>query len=200
MKQTKQIFLLVGTEILSSFTTLLQSGIYLNAPQGTTIATLLETLPGFTEEYVSQRVQTIFLNGLPVDNLQQQLFGTNAVLAFSAAMPGLAGAIFRKNGVLASLRTETAGELSGTDSNDQPIQVRLKLFNLLAKERGARILGDGCIIKVSALGKFLTYRSPLLAGINKITMNGNDIDPIRLTSLLRSEEMITLTIRSSNGI
>jgi hypothetical protein len=199
-QEMKQITLLVESEVLSRYTTLLQSGIYLNAPQGTTIGTLLATLPGFTEKYLSQMVQTIFLDGLPADDLQQQLFGTEAVLALSAAMPGLAGAIFRKGGIHASLRTGTAGKLSETKSTDQPIQVRLKLFNMIAVERGTQILDDGCTIAASALRKFLTYRPPLLAGIKEITTEGRTLDPQELTSLLQSEKMITLTIRSNHGI
>ena len=197
--EMKQISLTVAAEALSRFTTLLQSGIYLDVPQGTSISGLLTTLPEFTKEYARKRVQTIFLDGLPADHLQQKLFGSEAVLALSAAMPGLAGAIFRKGGVHASLRTETAGELSGTKSNDQPIRVRLKLFNMIAVERGVPILDDGCVIMASALGKFLSYRPPLLAAIEKSTVNGEEIAPHTLASHLQPEEMITLTIRSSHG-
>jgi hypothetical protein len=198
--EMKQISLTVGKEQLPRFTTLLQNGLYLNAPQGTTIGTLLADLPGFTDEYVGQRVQTIFLNGLPADDMQQQLFGAGAVLALSAAMPGLAGAIFRKDGVHASLRTETARKLSETNSKGLPIEIRLKLFNLIAVERGVQVLNDGCTIKASALGKFLAYRPPLLAAIDKITMNDKGIGPHTLTTLLQTEKMITLTIRGSHGI
>jgi hypothetical protein len=196
--QMKQITLTVAADVLSRFTTLLQSGIYLDAPQGTSIGALLTALPGFTEEYARQRVQTIFLNGLPADDLQQQLFGNEAVLALSAAMPGLAGAIFRKGGVHASLRTESAGELSGANTNGQPIRIRLKLFNMIAVERGIPILEDSCVIMASALEKFLAYRPPLLAAITKSTMNGAEITPHTLASHLQSEEMITLSIRSSH--
>ena len=198
--EMQQIALTVAAEVLSGFTTLLQSGIYLNAPQGTSIGALLTTLPGFTKEYASQRVQTIFLNGLPADDLEQELFGTEAVLALSAAMPGLAGAIFRKGGAHASLRTETAGELSGASSNDGPIQIRLKLFNMIAVERGAQILDEGCVIMASTLGKFLAYRPPLLEAIQKITLDCVDIDRHTLTSLLQSEKMIKITIGSKHGI
>ncbi len=193
------IVLLLKTAVPTKFTTLLQSGIYLEVQQGETIGGLLSTLPGFTEEYVNQRVQTIFLNGLPADDLQQQLFGTEAVLALSAAMPGLAGAIFRKDGVHAPLRTETAAKLSQTAPNDQPIKIRLKLFNMIAREKGTQILNDGCMIMASALGKFLACRPPLLAGVKKITMNGRSSDLHVLTSLLQSEQMIQLTVKDSYG-
>lgn len=197
--EMRQISLTVAAEVLSRFTTLLQNGIYLEVPQGTSISGLLTALPEFTEEYASQRIQTIFLNGLPADHLQQKLFGTEAVLALSAAMPGLAGAIFRKGGVHASLRTATAAELSGENSNNQPIQVRLKLFNMIAVERGVQILGDGCVVMASALGKFLAYRPPLLAAIEEITISGKATNPLTLPCLLQSEKMITLTIGSSHG-
>ena len=195
--EMRQISFTVTADVLSRFTTLLQSGIYLEAPQGTSISGLLTTLPEFTEEYARQRIQTIFLNGLPADHLHQELFGTEAVLALSAAMPGLAGAIFRKGGVHASLRTETAGELSETNTNDQPIRVRLKLFNMIAVERGVPILNNGCVIMASSLGKFLAYRPPLLAAISKSTMNGEELAPPTLASQLQSEELITLSIRNS---
>ncbi len=195
----KPIVLLVEPEVLTKFTTLLQNGIYLEAEQGETIGGLLNTLPGFTEEYVNQRVQTIFLNGLPADDLQQQLFGTEAVIAISAAMPGLAGAIFRKDGVHSSLRTETAAKLSQTAPSDQSIKIRLKLFNMIAREKGAQILDDGCMIMASALEKFLAYRPPLLAGIKEITINDRSTDPHVLTSLLQPEQMIQLTVKDSYG-
>lgn len=195
-----KIRLAVAGEVLSSFSTLLQNGLYLNVLQGTDILSLLTTLNGFTEEYARERIQTIFLNGLPADDLEQQLFGKEAVVAISAAMPGLAGAIFRKGGAHASLRTETAGDLSQKDANNESIRIRLKLFNMIAAERGVDILAGGCVIMASALAKFLAYRPPLLEGIVKITINDEDVDPSTLIKVLQSEEMITLRIESNNGI
>lgn len=195
----KQISLAVNNESLPRFTTLLQSGIYLEVDQGTRIGELLFALPGFSVEYVKNRIQTIFLNGLPADSIEQHLFGEQVVLAVSAAMPGLAGAIFRKGGIHASLRTETAPELSWAGNVDQPIRVRLKLFNMIAVERGIKILEESCVIKASSLGKFLAYRQPLLANIQTITGDGEVITPNALINLLETEERITLTIRSNHG-
>ena len=194
-----EIRLVVGEKILISFTTLLQNGIYLTVPQGTDILTLLTALHGFTKDYARQRIQTIFLNGLPADNLEQQLFGEKAVVAISAAMPGLAGAIFRKGGAHASLRTETAGDLTDKTSNDQTTIVRLKLFNMIAAERGTDILINGCIIMASALEKFFTYRPSLLEGILQITIDNKKADHPTLISTLQSEEIITLTIGTYHG-
>jgi len=192
----KHIALTVESESLPRFTTLLQSGIYLEVDQGTSIGDLLFSLPGFSVEYVKTRVQTIFLNGLPADNLEQHLRGQQVVLAISAAMPGLAGAIFRKGGFHSSLRTETATELSEVKKEDHPVQVRLKLFNMIAVERGVEILEKSCVVKSLSLKKFLAYRPPLLASIQKITLNNKEFGWETVTSHLENDDKIILTIRS----
>ena len=198
-QETVQVFLFVAQEQdFSRFTTFLQSGIYLSKVQGTRIGSLLLDLPGFTEQYIKRRVQTIFVNGLPADSLEQQLFGDEAVVAISAAMPGLAGAIFRKDGVHASLRTKTAANLSGEATSDQIIQICLKLFNMIAVEKGNRILADGCIVKAPTLGKFLAFRPSLLETISKIVINGRDSDPRGLTEILAMNKLIRLTIGCSH--
>ena len=64
---------------------------------------------GISESYLNERVQTIFLNGRAVDDLFGEVVGNNSTIALSAAMPGLAGAVFRKGGMLSSLRNPRAG-------------------------------------------------------------------------------------------
>lgn len=189
------IELIVKTDALPRFTTLLQSGIYMELDQGTSIGELLFALPGFSEKYVKETVQTIFLNGLPADTLQQKLFGKEAVIAISAAMPGLAGAIFRKDGVHASLRTTTAAELSSQDALETPITIRLKLFNMIAMDRGEELLANTCIITAKSIGAFLNYRPPLYTAILKATLNGEKIDTSILQEILSTEDMLKLTIR-----
>ncbi|HIP40293.1 MAG TPA: hypothetical protein EYG88_13090 [Desulfocapsa sulfexigens] len=195
----KQIRLFVNTEVPGGFTTLLQGGIFLKAEQGETIGDLITSLPGFTMEYARQKIQTIFLDGLPADDLDQQLWGKKAVIAISAAMPGLAGAIFRKGGMHASLRTETAGKLSENGQNTRPLQVRLKLFNMIAAERGLEILDEGCVLPAAALEKFFAYRLPLLATVHKVMMDDNVTDTDKLRDSLQSDNLIRLSIRSTNG-
>jgi hypothetical protein len=193
----KRIRLLVDTEALSKYTTMLQSGIYVEVDQGTTIGELLFSLPGFSEEYVKTRVETIFLNGLPADNLQQQLFGKKAVIAISAAMPGLAGAIFRKDGIHASLRTTTAGKLSSVNAPEAPITIRLKLFNMISKDRGEQLFSNSCVVSAKSLIQFLGYRLPLAAAIQKTYIDDIIIDTEKLQDNLLTEKMIQLTIRDS---
>lgn len=193
----KQISLWVSPEDQARFTTLLQSGIYLYTAQGTKISTLLTALPGFSREYMEQRLETVFLDGLPVDDLEQALFGAEAVLALSAVMPGLAGAIFRKGGIHAPLRTASAAVSSQRHTSKAPVTVRLKLFNTIAVERGIMILATGCQLRSSSLSNFLAPRPPLLATIQQMTVNGHTIAPQDLNRHLHSSPMITLSVRTA---
>ncbi len=194
-----KVSLVVDKDGLAKFTTLLQSGFLLDVPQGESIGDLLASLPGFSRDYIIQRVQTIFLDGLPADDLNQQLFGAGAVLAISAAMPGLAGAIFRKNGIHASLRTTADKPLSKSSAANNPITVRLKMFNMIAVEKGSHILSSGCTLAASSLAKFLDYRHTLSSQLKSLEVNGRNISLQELFPLLEKEDAIELTVRSSHA-
>lgn len=179
---------------LAAFTTLLQYGMYLDTRQGCSISELLCSLPGFSEEYIVNNVQTIFLNGFPADDLQQQISGKNAVLAISAAMPGLAGAIFRKGGFHASLRT------APDETNRQPVKntvihLRLKLFNMIAKDRGVQILHEGCTIQAATLADFLLYREIPAKDICRAQSNKNEISPEEPGFFPQGNQFIHLSIK-----
>ena len=188
----------VNAEALAKFTTLLQGGFLLDVPQKTSIGELLVSLPGFSKDYIAQRVQTIFLGGLPADDLDQQLLGIDAVLAISAAMPGLAGAIFRKNGIHASLRTTAEKVPLKSAQADVPIKIRLKLFNMIAVEKGEEILANGCMISASSLKNFLSYRHTLSSHIRERKIDGQNQTLHELFSLLEKKNIINLTVKGSH--
>jgi hypothetical protein len=101
---TPRLDILIPADTINQYTTLLQAGILEERSASTTVGGLLASLPGFTMQYIRERIETIFLNGLPIDNLETIINGPSPVaLAISAVMPGLAGAIFRKNSFHAAL-------------------------------------------------------------------------------------------------
>lgn len=191
------VSLLVTADSIDGFTTLLQSGIFIHVQHGETIGGLLGSLPGFTKEYIKDSVQTIFVDGLPADHLAQQFSKKDTVLAISAAMPGLAGAIFRKGGTHASLRTSSAEQVTPSPM-ETTLTVRLKLFNVIAKERGIALLSNGCFIQSDSLKKFLNYRPPLAASIQNIEINGQKSSLDLLLQTLAAKKKIALTIASSH--
>ena len=196
-KAAPAISLAVAGESLDKFTTLLQSGIFIHVHQGETIGGLLSSLPGFSEEYITTRIQTIFVDGLPADDLAQEFVKKETVLAVSAAMPGVAGAIFRKGGIHAALRTGTARQTTST-SVQTILTVRLKLFNVIAKERGKELLTRGCFIQADSLKKFLTYRPLLEQDIDNIMIDGQKATMEILLQTLSANKKIALSISSSH--
>lgn len=90
---------------------------------------LLKTL-GIDATYVEEKLQTVFLNGQPVDDFDRARVGPGAVLALSGAMPGLAGATMRRGGYYAPLREGiTYSEAKGGEGADEAGIVIVKLFN-----------------------------------------------------------------------
>lgn len=182
---------------LPLFTTVLQSGIEVSAESGTSLGRFLGDFPGFTAEYLADVVQTIFLNGTAVDDLTIPLSGARPTLALSAAMPGLAGAIFRKNSFHAALRTETGSRTSGPQQNDT-ITVTLKLFNSIARDRGEELLQRGVCLQTDILVDFLARRPNLQQDIRSIRLNDKSIDQTALNRMPAEHDRIYLTIEKAD--
>lgn len=148
---------------LCRFTTLLQSGIQLSSSPGEPLSVFLAKLPGFSTSYIGEKLQTIFLDGNPVDDLTIPFARSPTTLALSAAMPGLAGAIFRRNGHHASLRGVSKQDAPTPDCDE--INVTLKLFNTIASEVGPALLSSGVIISSQHLQDYFSKRPSLFEEI-----------------------------------
>jgi len=181
---------------LASFTTLLQSGFRVMTPGGKTLVEALIDLPGFTPDYLATTVQTIFCNGVPVDDLRLPVPGEGAVVALSAAMPGLAGAIFRKNSIHAPLRGNATAHEEPTGA--AKTSFTLKLFNSIALERGGELLRRGVVVTAAKVASFLARRPELVAGMTLITCDGRSCGKEELIAQLRdNSEPIRLAIRET---
>lgn len=199
---TPNLFLQVTENRLHLFTTVLQAGIEIKTVQGNSIGNFLCELKGFTPQYISKKIETIFLDGTPVDDLNQQLSGDSAVLALSAAMPGLAGAIFRKNSFHSALRSTTEGSRAATDApvgEHGSLTVTLKLFNTVAKECGPTLFASGVTLSCSKFKQFLAKRANLLDYITMMQRDNNPLDCNQLLGSLENCNKLFITIQSSNG-
>ena len=185
--------LTVHPEALILFTTVLQSGIEIKADEGDSLGNFLSKLPGFTADYLADSVQTIFLNGTAVDNLTLPFTGKNPVLALSAAMPGLAGAIFRRNSFHSALRTETKS-LQSASRPQKSITVTLKLFNSIARDRGVELLKRGVCMEAVPFAAFLAKRVHLLQQIEEILFNDKVVEATELAKALAEKKKINLNI------
>ncbi len=170
---------------LPSCTTLLQSGFRVCVASGQTLLESLTALPGFTAEYLATTVQTIFCNGVPVDDLCMALPGKGAVVALSAAMPGLAGAIFRKNSIHAALRGNAKRPAS--EAGGGYTVFTLKLFNSIALERGTELLCQGVTVAANTVATFFEKRPDLAASIGDARHNQQRYPIETMISQLRGD-------------
>lgn len=154
-------------------TSLLQGGITLPC-SSENVAEFLLTLPDFTLDYLADRVQTILLNGDAVDDLEISFSPGKNTIALSAAMPGLAGAILRRNSLCSALR-KTAGGRPESDPDNASIEVKIKLFNMIAQEKGGPLLRQGGIIESVLIYDYFQNRPGLLAKLDKIELDKEEI-------------------------
>ncbi len=185
--------LTVTPESFTFFTSVLQYGVEIETPANITLGKFLEDCPGFSEDYLMEAVQTIFLNGTAIDDLKTPLTGPHPVVALSAAMPGLAGAIFRKNGIHSALRTPTHAAASNHNTRGS-LTVTLKLFNRIAREKGEHLLSAGAVMASSSLSAFLSKRAELISQIKNVTIDNEPISPDDLPARLCVHEFVKLFV------
>ena len=181
-----------GTDAINKIATLLQRGFILPISNPVSITELLNSLPGFSNDYIRDRVQTIFVNGLAEDNTGRQLVAGDT-LALSAAMPGLAGAIFRRGGQHASLRTRPVEAVKG--QGDQSGRITLKLFNMIATETGSQLLQTGLLIRGEVLARFFARQGErILPLIVRAELDDVAIEPEQLASVLGEQDILFCTL------
>lgn len=143
------------------FLAIFHKGVYLRSRAGLPLSEVLEAA-GFSRKYLEEKVQTVFLDGSAVDDLDCAIVEDGSVIALSAAMPGLAGAILRKGSPILALRSRTSQVMVPHRTDDTMHALRLKLFNTIANEMGPGLLHSGILVKRQDLEDFLSNRRKLL--------------------------------------
>lgn len=166
------------------FFPLFQKGVRLRTKIGGTIREMLCGEWGLDPAYVENRIQTIFQDGKAVDDLDRALLQDGSVLALSAAMPGLAGAILRRKGYLGALRSPIAPR--GWDSSRPPGEgkVTLKIFNLLLEELVPLLLARGVEVQWEDWRDWVQNLSPeFWARVQEANLNGEKVKPEEIRTL-----------------
>jgi hypothetical protein len=174
-----------------------RQGVRVEILGGSSIRQVIVDQLGISEDYLEKRVQTLFLNGKPVDDVDAMNVSDGYTLALSAAMPGLAGATLRKGGKYAAFRQQIS---LGGDSSVPVLRkgwMILKLFNQVAEEQGAAVLTKG--IGISG-GDFLDILrrardQSLLREILELKVNGNALSPEMLATEISGNAVVFLSIR-----
>jgi hypothetical protein len=148
----------VAGDKIHFFFSLLRHGFMVETPVGGSVKALLNNILGMDDNYVEDRIKTIFLDAKPVDDINTACINDGSVLALSGAMPGLAGATLRRGGQLASFRGSISCRSDGENALSQEGHVVVKLFNLLVNDLGPIFLKQGVLIEKTQLEDFFDSR------------------------------------------
>ena len=145
-KSASSLFLTFNSDRISIFYQLLEKGFIIKGKVGCSVKEFLCNRMVIGQEYLDKRIQTIFLNGKPVDDVNSAMVKDGSSISLSAAMPGLAGATMRRGGALAAMRSGISCVPGETSSDPYEGKVTVKFFNLISKELGPEFLNRGIII------------------------------------------------------
>ncbi len=160
----QQIHLVVKSPGMAVCGALTARGFHLAGPSGASIRQVLVQWAGISFDYLDAVVQTVFHNGRAVDDDRTATVSHGSEIALSAAMPGLVGAVFRKNSPVAGMRTmdfpaptdrpgagfaaqSASGSSVPASSGPEDITITLKFFNRVNADLGPVFLRQG--IRVS---------------------------------------------------
>ena len=174
-----QLDLHVDPAAMPLFTPLLEKGVVISARIGCTLRDFVCSQLGFAEDYLDRRIQTLFLDARPVDDVDKTIVSDGATLALSAAMPGLVGATMRKGGRYAGLRRDISQPDDACGICEKQGRVTVKLFNMVARVIGDRLLETGVDIDGSDLSHLVErYPEALVGNIRRAYQNGRAILPV----------------------
>ena len=193
--------LVVKDKMVPIFFQLLGHGFNLDVQTGCSVKDLLCQQFGIPEDYLDERIKTIFLNAKVVDDVSTANVTEGCTLALSGAMPGLVGAILRSGGFYASMRSQISFDQNKPSSLPGAGKITLKLLNLVAKELGPAFLEKGIWFNGGKLQDFLKHHlEELKAGGAANELNG---EPVGINSLLEldwNDKTVFFQVRSEKAV
>jgi hypothetical protein len=187
--------LVVALSQIPRFFLILQEGLAIKARVGCTVKELLCQQLGVSPEYLEERIQTIFLNGNPIDDVTSAYVRSGSTIALSAALPGLAGATLRKGGYYAPLRSQISFRPANDIEAPHEGLVLIKLFNLSLKELGPLFLSQGVLVNGKSLSNFFRVQSKdFWEDCRAAEIDDETIEPEKLREITWQEKYVFLRV------
>ncbi|MGO9612524.1 MAG: hypothetical protein ACLPX5_05780 [Dissulfurispiraceae bacterium] len=175
----------VDETLISRFLLLLQRGFIIKAHVGCNVRIFLLEEIGLNSATI-ETIQSVILNGKPVDDLDSAIIRDGSSLALSAAVPGLVGATLRRGGKYSSFRRTITYEETGLRCSTSEGFVRMKLFNLLLDSLGRDFLRKGIYLSTADFKDFLADQpSDFWLGCRDVFLNGKAVGLEALESVVR---------------
>ena len=193
----KRLSLFAKAEFVPIFFQLLGQGFRVNIQSGCSVKELLCNQLGIHQDYLTERIKTIFLNAKVVDDVNSATVDEGSVLALSGAMPGLVGAILRSGGIYAGMRSQISYNPIEAAPQKSATQITLKLWNLVVKELGPNFLQQGIWIEADQAQSFIErHREELMKGCTSAELDGKTVSPDQLQDIIWKDEPVFLQVVS----
>ena len=195
------ISIVVKDKMVPFFFQLLGHGFSMNVQTGCSVKELLCQQFGISEDYLEERIKTIFLNAKVVDDVNTANVTEGSTLALSGAMPGLVGAILRSGGYYASMRSQISFDQNKPSPLPGAGKITLKLLNLVVKELGPAFLEKGIWFNGGKLQEFIKHHLEELKSGG--AANEFDGEPVEINSLLEpdwDDKTVFLKVRSEKVV
>jgi hypothetical protein len=193
---TPRLTLTVTAGGISRFLPLLGQGFTVKREAGASVEDFLCRECGIAQDYLRERVQTVFLNGKAIDDLAAAVVSDGSTIALSAAMPGLAGAVLRKGGAYAAMRRQISHASPAGSHASGPVSVSIKLFNLVARELGPGFLDQGVLIRGADLQDFFRRQDRGFGKIGRAAdIDGRPVDFEKIPDIIPENRLVMLVLR-----
>jgi hypothetical protein len=193
-----QLTMTVESGLIPRFYQILGQGFVIKTQMGCSIKNLLCLKLGIHDKYLEQRIQTIFLNGKAVDDIDSAIVEDGSTLALSGPMPGLVGATLRRGGFFAAMRSQISYDSDSSEHHKGEFSVTLKLFNLVAKELGPGFLQRGVWLKGKQLQDFISENFDYLKKKCKsLKLDEQNIDLSKLSNTDFTNKSVFLQITTT---
>jgi hypothetical protein len=195
----KQLCMVVCDDLIPLFFRLLSQGMVISVQAGSSIKKLLCGQLGIREEYLDERIQTIFLNSKAVDDVDSTIVENGSTLALSGPMPGLAGATLRRGGLFSGMRSQISYDKSLSNAQKSTGKIYLKLFNLVVKELGPTFLQKGVWIPGKRLKQFILENlDNLQTNFTSVQLDGKAFEISELAKMDVNDKMVLLQIKTND--
>jgi len=159
-----EMTIIVAQSRLSLIRLVFGYGIQFETPAGTRVSDFLQQALCTDADYIENRIQTLFMDGRAVDDPESEEIHNPCTLAVSAAMPGVFGAAFRKQGTYSGLRQHCSEIRQNKNKVQQGriVAVTVKCFNQVAADLGNQLLETGVVMEIKDFLDFWTRQGSIL--------------------------------------
>jgi hypothetical protein len=189
-------------EGLQTFFPLLQHGVLVRGDLGVSVRKIVCDQLGVSSQYLDDRINSVFLDGQPVDDVDSAIVTEGSTLGLSAALPGFVGAAFRKGGFYSRMRAEITHSRGEEKTGAAQGFFVLKLYNLVLQELGPFFLQAGFWIAAEVLADFFSARPERFwQGFKKGDIDGKRVESgsIRDQEWFKDRCVVFFTVKASSA-